>query len=126
MDMKTLRLMDVGVPDIARVGKLMPSVSFLMPDYGWAGPTQYHQFTYNLPDTNQAVFRAVTGGRGPQNLADQIRQRVGANRPAFVNAFIWNWGSTLADLKRVQEILGPDYVVVTPSQLYALYRQVSK
>ena len=48
------------------------------------------------------------------------------SRPAFLNAFIWNWGSTLGDLKKTLEILGPDYVAVTPSQLHALYEASKK
>ena len=39
-----------------------------------------------------------------------------------MNAFIWNWGSSLADLKKTLELLGPEFVAVTPSQLDALYR----
>nr|CAA9227825.1 hypothetical protein AVDCRST_MAG63-822 [uncultured Armatimonadetes bacterium] len=120
-DMRTIRLMDVQADDIARVGPLLPGVPFLMPDYGHAGPTLYSALTYDLP-TGQSVFRAVTSGSGPQNLADQIRTRAGAGRPAFVNAFIWNWGSNLGDLKKTLELLGPDYVAVTPSQLNELYR----
>jgi hypothetical protein len=35
----------------------------------------------------------------------------------------WNWGSKLSDLKRIMELLGPEYVAVTPSQLHTLYQQ---
>ena len=122
MDMKTIRLMDVRAQDIAQVGTLLPQVKYLLPDYGHAGATRYSELTYTLP-TGQAVFRAATSGSGPEHLAEQIRQHVGKTRPAFINAFIWNWGSTLADLKRVLELLGPEYVAVTPSQLHTLYRR---
>lgn len=125
MDMKTIRLMDVGARDIARVGPLLPEIEFLIPDYGHAGPNNYHELTYTLP-TGQAVFRAATSGSGPQTLADQIRRRSGGARPAFVNAFIWNWGSKLGDLKKTLDLLGPEYVAVTPSQLHALYREANK
>ena len=124
MDMHTLRLMNVRTEDIPHVGSLLPAVQFLMPDYGFAGERTYSQFTYSLP-TGQAVFRAMMSDRGPQRLADQIRTRVGATRPAFANAFVWNWGSKLSDLKKMLEILGPDYVAVTPSQLYALYQEAT-
>ena len=125
MDLKTVRLMDVDAPDIAKVGTLMPKTAFLMPDYGHAGITNYHELTYTLP-TGQSVFRAATSGSGPEHLAQQIRERAGQNRPAFINAFIWNWGSKLGDLKKTLEILGPDFVAVTPSQLHALYKQATK
>lgn len=122
MDMKTLRLMNVDAPAIAQVGRDMPGVKFLMPDYGFQGEKTYPEFTYTLP-TGQPAFRAIMYGPGPQSLADQIRSRVGAQRPAFINAFVWNWGSSLSDLKKMLDILGPDYVPVTPSQLNALYEQ---
>lgn len=125
MDMKTVRLMNTNTQSIAQVGTLLPNVEFLMPDYGHAGGETYNGLTYSLP-TGQAVFRAVTNGSGPENLASQIRKRAGAARPAFVNAFIWNWGSSLGDLKKTMELLGPDYVAVLPSQLNTLYREANK
>lgn len=123
MDMHTIRLMNVNPPDIARAARLLPDVRFLMPDYGNPGDKPYSALTYDLPN-DQTVFRAITGADGgAEKLAQQIRERVGSTRPAFVNVFIWNWGSKLADLKRVMELLGSDYVAVTPSQLHALYKQ---
>ena len=125
MDMKTLRLMDVSAKDIAHVGPLLPRVEFLLPDYGRQTGPAYANFTYTLP-TGQPAFRAITNGQGPQNLADQIRNVTRGTRPAFVNAFIWNWGSSLSDLKKVLELLGPGYVAVTASQLNELYRESKK
>ncbi|HLK59812.1 MAG TPA: hypothetical protein VKU00_24840, partial [Chthonomonadaceae bacterium] len=123
LDMCTIRLMNVGAPDIAQAARLMPDVRFLMPDYGNPGDKPYSALTYDLPG-DQTVFRAITGAdAGPEKLAAQIRERVGSTRPAFVNVFIWNWGSKLSDLKRLLELLGPEYVAVTPSQLHTLYRQ---
>ncbi|MBC7806941.1 MAG: hypothetical protein H7145_12410 [Akkermansiaceae bacterium] len=125
MDMNTIRLMDVTKSDIARVGPLLPGLDYLLPDYGHAGGTAYPEVTYTLP-TGQSVFRAVTSGSGPEHFADQIRARAAGTRPAFVNAFVWNWGSNLSDLKKTMELLGPNYVAVTPSQLNALYREANK
>ena len=123
MDMKTVRLMNVRTEDIAGVGADLPGVAFLMPDYGTQGGDSYSHFTYTLPKTGQPVFRAVSYGPGAQTLANQVRGSVGATRPAFVNAFIWNWGSKLSDIRDMLANLGPGYVAVTPSQLNALYRQ---
>ena len=92
------------------------------PRDGHAGITNYHELTYTLP-TGQGVFRAATSGSGPEHFAEQIRSRVGQTRPAFLNAFVWNWGSKLGDLKKTLEILGDGFVAVTPSQLQALYQQ---
>ena len=124
LDMKTVRLMNVRTEDIPQVGALLPKVPFLMPDYGWSGPRKYSEFSYTLP-TGQPVFRAALEGQGqgPQEKANRLRRRAGTARPAFLNAFIWNWGSSLSDLKQMLDILGPEYVAVTPSQLNALYRQ---
>lgn len=125
MDMQTVRLMNVDAPSIAEVGTYLPKVPFLMPDYGVAGIDDYKGLTYTLP-TGQPVFRAALNGSGPENFARQIRQRAGKARPAFLNGFVWNWGSNLSDLKKTLEILGPDYVAVLPSQLNELYRQAQK
>ena len=125
MDMKTIRLMDVTAADIAHVGPLLPKIDFLLPDYGRQTGPNYSDFTYTLA-TGQPAFRAITNGKGPQNLADQIRSYTANNRPAFVNAFIWNWGSSLSDLKKTLDLLGSEYVAVTPSQLNTLYRESQK
>jgi len=122
LGMKTVRLMNVRTEDIAGVGADLPGVAFLMPDYGTQGGDSYSHFTYTLP-TGQPVFRAVSFGPGAQKLAGEVRGSVGATRPAFVNAFVWNWGSKLSDLKAMLAALGPEYVAVTPSQLNALYRE---
>ncbi len=79
----------------------------------------------NLQRFHHAGGSLVTTGIPFTHAADQIRARAGAARPAFVNAFIWNWGSTLGDLKKTLELLGPNYVAVTPSQLNALYRETN-
>ncbi len=122
MDMKSLRLMNVATEDIARVGRLTPRVPFLMPDYGWRDENKYPELTYTLP-TGQPVFRAISYDGSPEKMANDIRTRIGNSRPAFTNVFIWNWGSKMKDLKKMLDLLGPDYVAVTPSQLAALYQQ---
>lgn len=122
MDMHTLRLMGVGTADIAQAGKDLPNVAFLMPDYGQQGEKAYSDYTYTLP-TGQPVFRAGAYGPGSKTLADEVRSHVGTTRPAFLNAFIWNWGSKLKDIKGMLDDLGPEFVPVTPSQLNALYRE---
>ena len=122
LDMHGLRLMNVGRDDIAEVGASLPRVPFLMPDYGEQGEKTYPEYTYTLP-TGQPVFRAGAFGPGAQKLAAEVRSHVGSTRPAFLNAFIWNWGSKMSDLKGMLDALGPEYVAVTPTQLNALYRQ---
>ena len=126
LDLHGLRIMGTETEDmreaIARTGAGLPGVPFLLPDYGPRGPRTYAAATYTLP-TGQPVFRAVSYDGRAQGLAADVRSRVGTTRPAFVNAFVQNWGARPSDLKGMLDALGPDYVAVTPSQLNALYRQ---
>jgi hypothetical protein len=121
MDMNGIRIMGVQPTDIANVGALLPKTRFLVPDYGYAGEASLDEMSYSIP-TGQSVFRAVTGGN-PRSMAAELRSRVGNTRPAFVNAFVVNWGNNLSDIKAALDALGPDYVPVTPSQLDQLYRE---
>ncbi|BDI31953.1 hypothetical protein CCAX7_40040 [Capsulimonas corticalis] len=121
LDMKTIRHMNVRATDIAEMGRELPNTKFFVPDYGYAGEKGYDAITYPLP-TGQTVFRTITDGN-PREMAAQIKNRVGDRRPAFVNAFIVNWGNSLKDIKKGLDDLGPGYVAVTPSQLNDLYNQ---
>ncbi len=129
MDLRGLRIMGFDTnpmrDTIAAVGADLPKVPFLLPDYGPRGSKTYPEATYTLP-TGQSVFRAVAYDGGGEKLAQSVRDRVGSVRPAFVNAFIQNWGARPSDLKKMLDTLGPDYVAVTPSQLDGLYRQSQK
>ncbi len=133
MDMKTLRVHQafadrrMQVRDIARVAAALPQIKFLMPDYGYAGEKGYHRITYQLP-SGQVVFRAGTNwtrnkAREIPYLVKQIRNHLGKKHPRFMNVFICNWFMGPHRLYRLLKTLGPDYVDVTPSQLYALYRE---
>ena len=121
LDLKTIRINDVGAAQIARVGANLPETTFLMPDYGYADKRNYNELTYTLP-TGQSVFRAASYGPKGNDLAREIRLRVGTSRPAFLNVFVFNWGSSLAETKQMLDSLGAGFVPVTPSQLNALYR----
>ncbi len=122
LDMHTLRLMNVSNNDIAAAGRDLPGVGFFMPDYGLAGENGYHEYTYTLP-TGQPVFRGASDGPAAATLATEIRAHAGQTRPAFLNAFVYLWGTHLSDLKQMLTLLGPDYIPVTPTQLNTLYRE---
>ena len=133
MDMKTLRVHQafagkaMQAQDIAKVAAALPHVTFLMPDYGWAGEKGYHHITYRLP-SGQVVFRAGTNwtrnkAREIPYLVKQIRSHIGKTRPAFLSVFIVNWFNSMQGLHRLLKKLGPEYVDVTPSQLNTLYRE---
>jgi hypothetical protein len=126
LDEKTLRLMYIDKPSIAQVGADLPKIKFLMPDYGWSGEgDNYNEYTYVLP-TGQPVYRSITTSADADSMAAQIKKRVGAVRPAFINVFIINWSLKLADMRHMLDVLGPDYVPVTPSQLNSLFEQAHK
>ncbi len=125
LDMHTLRLMNVSNRDIATAGRDLPQVGFFMPDYGLASENGYHEYTYTLP-TGQPVFRGASDGPAAATLADEIRAHAGQTRPAFLNSFVYLWGTHLADLKQMLTLLGPDYVPVTPTQLNTLYRKAQQ
>jgi len=83
--------------------------------------------TYMLPN-GIPVFRGFTDCQENHPLparymAEQIRRQVGAQRPSFINVFVWNWGYRLQTLKKVLDLLPSDFVAVTPEQLAQLYLQ---
>ena len=136
MDMKTLRVHQafanraLQVQDIAKVAAALPHVTFLMPDYGWAGEKGYHHITYRLP-SGQVVFRAGTNwtlnkAQEISYLAQQIRAHIGKTRPAFMSVFILNWFNGMHGMHQLLKTLGPDYVDVTPSQLNTLYLEAHR
>ena len=53
----------------------------------------------------------------------EIREQVGAKRPAFVNGFVHCWTFHENDVEKIVENAGPDVVFVTPTQLATLYKQ---
>jgi hypothetical protein len=75
-----------------------------------------------------AIFRAATrflsGEREEmiQGMVDDIRAAA-TTRPAFIDAWVINWGFTMDMLKEVQRRLGPDYVAVRPDVLADLCRE---
>lgn len=75
-----------------------------------------------------AIFRAATrflsGEREEmiQGMVDDIRAAA-TTRPAFIDAWVINWGFTMDMLKEVQRRLGPDYVPVRPDVLADLCRE---
>ncbi len=119
--MKGLRVMEATEADLARVGAETPDVAFQVPDYGYLGE-DYAHLTYTLP-SGQPVFRAGSFGPEAKDLANQVRAHISATRPAFLDVFVSFWGADMSKLKQTLDLLGPEYVAVTPSQLNALYRE---
>jgi hypothetical protein len=75
-----------------------------------------------------AIFRAATrflrGEREEmiQGMVDDIRAAA-TTRPAFIDAWVINWGFTMDMLQEVQRRLGDEYVAVRPDVLAELCRE---
>lgn len=89
-------------------------------DYGRRG-LPYDQANYCVDGV--PVFHGATmWGDDDEWFCDQIRKATD-RRPAFFNVFLHNWTFPWERIRKIQDMLGPDYVWVTPSQLAALYGQ---
>ncbi len=128
-DLKQIWIMGVSRPEtISRYAAELPEIDAIFPDYG-KRVDRYDEVFYPTA-RGVPVFHAVThweeGAARPRKidlLVAQIRAATSAERPAFLHAFIWNWGADLSVLPEVMERLGPQYVAVGPDHLAALAKQ---
>jgi hypothetical protein len=109
---------------LSAYAKALPFCHSLFADMGcYSGHKGYANLTYDLPD-GMPVFRAVTTWRNSgSRFMGEIREQVGAQRPAFVNGFVHCWTFSPEAVAKIVENAGPDIVFVTPSQLASLSRQ---
>lgn len=120
---------------INRYPLTIPFLNAMFPDYA-KQVSKYAEATY-VSSRNTPVFRAITTIKWVDfkdryaadvrqariiQMADDIR-KISTERPAFLNAFAFNWYTDLPALKQISDDLGPDYVPVRPGQLAELYRQ---
>ena len=122
--MRSARTVGGGDTNIARYAAALPFCHSLFADMGrYSGRSGITNLTYALPG-GLPVFRAVTSWRyGKAGFLREVREQVGAQRPAFVNGFVHCWTFTMDDLAQLYAQRGADMVFVTPAQLAALYRQ---
>lgn len=121
----------MGVSQQAMIGRYaaeLPEVDAIFPDYGKR--LSRADETFYLTARGVPVFHAVTHweeratrARKIELLVEQIRAATPTERPAFLHAFIWNWGADLSVLPEVMGQLGPQYVAVGPDHLAALAKQ---
>lgn len=90
-------------------------------DYGRRG-LPYDQQNYYVDGV--PVFHAATAWGDDQEFCDQIRKATD-KRPAFFNVFLCNWFFPMERIKHIQDLMGPGYVWVTPSQLAGLYKEAN-
>ena len=123
----TIRTVGGSDADVTRYAEALPFCHSIFADMGrYSGRSGITNLTYSLP-SGMPVFRSVTSWRyGKEGFLREVREQVGANRPAFVNGFVHCWTFTMDDLARIHEQRDADMVFVTPSQLAALFRQAQK
>src|SRR5579884_568056 len=129
LDLRALWPMNVTRPElIRRYAERIPTLQALFPDYG-RRVACYEDAVYPTA-RNIPVFHAVTNwaegvSREQQiaSLVGQIRAMTPMERPAFLHLFALNWFTDLPMLAEITRRLGPEYVLVRPDHLAALYRQ---
>ena len=124
LGMRTVRTVEGGDAELARYAAALPFCHSIFADMGcYSGYHGQDQLTYALPG-GMPVFRASTTWRnGSSGFLTEIREQVGATRPAFINAFVHCWTFGPDEVARIVSQADPDMVFVTPSQLATLFRQ---
>lgn len=127
MGLKTVRTVHGEDLFLSEYAKALPFCHSLFADMGrYSGHHGYSNLTYDLQDHPEGmpVFRAMTTWRNfGTGFLGEIREQVGANRPAFVNGFVHCWTFHEKDVQKIVEDAGSDIVFVTPTQLATLYKQ---
>ena len=124
LGLRTVRTVHGEDAFLSEYAKALPFCHSLFADMGcYSGHNGYGNLTYELPG-GLPVFRAVTTWRNfGTGFMGEIREQVGATRPAFVNGFVHCWTFKAKELDEIVKNAGPDVVFVTPTQLATLYRE---
>jgi len=110
----------------------LPDLKGIIADYGPAPGVTPENAAFML-SSGVPVVRALTapGNSAPneksaQALADAIISVTPAKRPAFMHVCLINWFNSPTVAVEAMKKVGPDYVPVLPSELFALMRKSSK
>ncbi len=126
LDTGALWLIGGSKANVSRYAAAGAPLRCIFPDYGSGMKRPYPAVTYT-DQKEVSVFRAVTGWGGDadytQRLVREIRDATEGVRPAFVHAFLLNWGTSIPMLEEVRKRLGDGYVCVRPDELDRLYRE---
>ncbi|NQT53262.1 hypothetical protein HQ576_14475 [bacterium] len=123
LGMRTIRHHGGDRAALAFAAERLPFVHSIFPDYARRPGMTHARGVYRLAN-GTPVFHALTHwNHGKDGLLRDIRDHVGTQRPAFVNAFLHNWTFDMDSLARAVKGKDADMVFVTPSQLAALYEQ---
>ena len=126
-----------GSPGILRAfTKGIPSLTGIMEGYGPHKGMTYEKANYLLDGV--PVFHALTEGtpgtsrerpiselnpRKAKAVADEIKSIVVTGRPGFIHAWTGGWDMGPTTLKMTADLLPPEYVVVRPDELAALFKK---
>jgi hypothetical protein len=126
LGLRTVRTVHGEDSFLSEYAKALPFCHSLFADMGcYSGHKGYGNLTYELPG-GMPVFRAMTTWRNfGTGFMGEIREQVGAKRPAFVNGFVHCWTFKEKELDEIVNNAGSDVVFVTPTQLATLYREAN-
>jgi len=125
LGMRTIRTHGGSREVLALYARRIPFMHSIFADYA-RRPMMSHPKSHYTVAGGTPVFHALTHWRyGKDGLLRDIREQVGRQRPAFVNAFLHNWTFDMDALSKAYEGRDRDMVFVTPAQLAALYRQAT-
>ena len=127
--LRSIWIMNATRPElIRRYTERIPGLDALYPDYG-RRVSEYSEATYPV-GANVGVFHAVTAwtenaarDERVTRMVEDIRSITPSERPAFLHAFVLNWGADLGILQDVMRALGPRYMAVRPDHMAKLYRE---
>jgi hypothetical protein len=127
LGLRSVRTVHGEDPFLEEYAKALPFCHSLLADMGcYSGHSGYQNLTYALPG-GMPVFRAMTTWRNfGTGFMGEIREQVGAKRPAFVNGFVHCWTFPMKGVEEIVRNAGPDVVFVTPTQLATLYKQANR
>lgn len=124
MDLNVLFPMNVTKKEIGYFADRLDFIKGEFPDYS-RNVNTYDESLY-LSDNNIPVIHSGTTW-DPNNtepkymakrMADEIKSWVPTNNePAFIHAFLWNWGFNLEIINDVINQLGDDYVILSAEDL---------
>jgi len=130
LDFSTLTTYEEMRPQTLERFTALPGIKGIFANYARSEVTTLENVTTEMRGV--PVFRAVARDGGPLDTRTGIERAVAAvvadvkqftpqGRPAFLQVSLMNWAVEMRALVEIQQALGPDYVMVRPDQLAALY-----
>ncbi len=131
MDLRVLFPMNVTEKEIALISEGIPWLKGQFPDYS-RHVARYEDSVF-LTSGNMPVLRSGTtwdpDNTEPEYMAQRMAKElldfpnVKEGEPAFIHAFLWNWGYRPSIVNRITELLPEDYVFVSAEEIAALEKE---